>query len=616
MAEKRNADFGFVAKFTVDIILGLAASVLAIWLRLGPAWTRTIFASSLMLYIIIAVAVKAVIYGYMGYSHQSWRSVGLRDAVSLGKGMIIFVIFMSGAFFFLGVQLRIPRSIPINDGALTLLLTAGARALSRFYFEDIRSRKGKKSQKRTLIVGAGEAGTLIARELLRHPETDMRPVGFLDDDPSKRRQSFLGLPVLGNIDSLTEVVQGQRIQQILIAIPSAHGSIIRKVVRHAKEAGITPQIVPGIYEVLSGEVEVSQIRNVDVEDLLRREPVRLDNESIAAYLEGKTILVTGAGGSIGSEIVNQVMKFEPQMLVLLGRGENSIFEAMHRLKLYAPKWAGRVATVIADVRNNAKLEKVFVKYNPQVIFHAAAHKHVPLMEDNPDEAIFNNIGGTSNLVELALRCGVERFVNLSTDKAVNPASIMGASKRIAEMLVQNAAKKAFPGQSFVSVRFGNVLESRGSVVPLFRQQIAQGGPITVTHPEIERYFMTIPEAVQLVLQAAAIGENGSIYVLDMGEPIKIVELARDLIRLSGFEPDEDIEIVFTGLRPGEKLHEELVGDSEKAEKTVYDKIYCIRNDDFPRDFDEKVKSLFCAAQSGDRVIIIKALRGLIGEFGV
>ncbi|HQE22245.1 MAG TPA: polysaccharide biosynthesis protein, partial [Thermosynergistes sp.] len=430
MEEKRNAGSGFVAKFTVDVVLSLAASVLAIWLRLGSGWTHTRFAPPLMIYIIVAMAAKAIIYTYMGYSYQSWRSVGLRDAISLGKGMVIFVILMSGAFFFLGVKLRIPRSIPINDGALTLILTAGARAIVRLYFEDMRSRKGKKPQKRTLIVGAGEAGTLIARELLRHPETDMRPVGFLDDDPSKRRQSFLGLPVFGNIDSLAEVVQKQRIQQILIAMPSAHGSVVRKVVRYAKEAEITPQIVPGIYEVLSGEVEVSQIRNVDVEDLLRRDPVRLDSKSIAAYLEGKTILVTGAGGSIGSEIVNQVMKFEPQMLILLGRGENSIFEAMHRLKLYAPKWAGRVATVIADVRDSARLERIFAEHRPQVVFHAAAHKHVPLMEDNPDEAIFNNVGGTLNLAELALRFEVERFVNLSTDKAVNPASIMGASKRV------------------------------------------------------------------------------------------------------------------------------------------------------------------------------------------
>lgn len=611
MEEKKSVGSGFVAKFAVDVILGLAASVLAIWLRLGSGWTHTSFAPPLMIYIIVAVAVKAIIYAYMGYSYQSWRSVGLRDAISLGKGMVVFVILMSGAFFFLGVKLRIPRSIPINDSALTLLLTAGARAIVRLYFEDMRSRKGKKPQKRTLIVGAGEAGTLIARELLRHPETDMRPVGFLDDDPSKRRQSFLGLPVLGSIDSLAEVVQKQRVQQILIAMPSAHGSVVRKVVRYAKEAEITPQIVPGIYEVLSGEVEVSQIRNVDVEDLLKRDPVRLDSNSIAAYLEGKTILVTGAGGSIGSEIVNQVMKFEPQVLILLGRGENSIFEAMHRLKLYAPKWAGRVATVIADVRDSARLERIFAEHRPQVVFHAAAHKHVPLMEDNPDEAIFNNVGGTLNLAELALRFEVERFVNLSTDKAVNPASIMGASKRVAEMLVQDAAKKASLGQSFVSVRFGNVLGSRGSVVPLFKQQIAQGGPITVTHPEIERYFMTIPEAAQLVLQAAAIGKNGSIYVLDMGEPIKIVELARDLIRLSGFEPDEDIGIVFTGLRPGEKLYEELVDDSEKAEKTIYDKIYCIRSNDFPKDLNEKLKGLLCAAQSGERTVIVKALQELV-----
>ena len=326
-----------------------------------------------------------------------------------------------------------------------------------------------------------------------------------------------------------------------------------------------------MYEILSGNVLISQLRDVEVEDLLRREPVEMDREGIAEYLRGKIVLVTGGGGSIGSEIIRQVANFMPGKVVLLGRGENSLYEFERELERACPALVHE--TVVADIRNREKLEQVFARFRPQVVFHAAAHKHVPLMEANPDEAVFNNVIGTKNLVDMALKFGVERFVNISTDKAVNPTSVMGASKRLSEFLVKWAATQAAAGQSFVSVRFGNVLGSRGSVVPIFKNQIRLGGPVTVTHPEVKRFFMTIPESAQLVLEAARLGENGCVYVLDMGEPIRIIDLARDLIRLSGFEPEMDIPITFTGLRPGEKLFEELLTPDEGGAATRHDQIF-------------------------------------------
>ncbi|WP_456480951.1 polysaccharide biosynthesis protein, partial [Oceanithermus sp.] len=523
---------------------------------------------------------------------------------------------LSALAFFLRPDQPIPRSVPLIEGGLALLLLGGARLAGRILFERAqlaRSQPPHSGSRRVLIIGAGEAGTMLAREMLRHPESGLVPIGFLDDDPSKQRQRFVGLPVLGNIEDLPRVALKAHADEVLIAIPSAPGKVVRRVVELAQRTGLRHRIVPGIYEILSGKVAISQIRDVDVEDLLRRNPVQLDTSEIAGYLEGRVVLITGAGGSIGSEIVRQVARFRPRRILLLGRGENSLYQIERELERTWPELDWR--TIVADVRDREKMQHVFATYAPEVVFHAAAHKHVPMMEANPDEAVFNNVGGTKNVVELALEHGVGRFVNISTDKAVNPTSVMGASKRVAEYLVQWAAQQAKPGQAFVSVRFGNVLGSRGSVIPLFKEQIASGGPVTVTHREMTRYFMTIPEAAQLVLQAGGLGDNGAVYVLDMGEPVRIADLARDLIQLSGLEPGVDIEIVFTGIRPGEKLFEELLTAEEGTEASKHQQIFIARTS--LADLDQRLEllsELFAAARSRDPKRIRAAFKRLVPTY--
>jgi FlaA1/EpsC-like NDP-sugar epimerase len=419
------------------------------------------------------------------------------------------------------------------------------------------------------------------REMLRHPDTGLKPVAFLDDDPSKTGRRIATIPVAGTTADLDSAISTFRVDEVLIAMPSADGRLIRSIVDKTMATGVKSRIIPGVYELLSGRVSINRIREVEVEDLLRRPPVELNNDAIMGYIEGKRVMVTGAGGSIGSELIRQICSFRPKELILLGRGENSIYGLERELERTWPEIPYH--SIIGAVQHKTRLDYIFKRYQPQVIFHAAAHKHVPLMELNPEEAVFNNIIGSKNLVQLAKKYGVSHFVNISTDKAVNPTSVMGASKRMVEYIVQAAARQAKPNQVFVSVRFGNVLGSRGSVVPVFKQQIQAGGPVMVTHPEMLRYFMTIPEASQLVLQAAGQGKNGEIYILDMGQPVKIVDLARDLIRLSGLEPDVDIQIEFTGSRPGEKLFEELMTSEEREEATDHEKIFVAK----PHEFSEE-----------------------------
>jgi len=401
---------------------------------------------------------------------------------------------------------------------------------------------------------------------------------------------------------------------VLIAMPSAPGEIIRRVVDLAREAGVEHRTIPGFYEILSGKALISQFRDVDVEDLLRREPVRSDKHGIASYIAGKRVLVTGAGGSIGSEIVRQIAPFHPESVILLGRGENSLYEFEREFDQAFPDITYH--TIVADIRHRDRIEYVYRTYHPQVVFHAAAHKHVPLMEANPDEAVTNNVLGTQNVAELALQYGVERFVNISTDKAVNPTSLLGATKRIAEKIVTILAARAGENQAFVSVRFGNVLGSRGSVVPVFKKQIERGGPLTVTHPDVSRYFMTIPEACLLVLEAGRLAGNCSVYVLDMGEPIKIIDLARDLIRLSGLEPDHDISIEYVGLRPGEKLYEELLTAEEGVDSSRHEKIFVARltNHLDHAVFYAALDNLYIAANQRNEVEIRHLIKELIPTF--
>lgn len=599
-------------KYAADLALWVLAGALAFWLRVESPLPR--FAQTIPIYLLLTLPVKAVLIFLFGFHRQSWRKVGTRDLFSLmrGVGLGTAVLFPT-AFFVLYGNIPMPRSVPVIEGLIAILLLGGIRLGARIWHERALSRASDRDSHRVLIAGAGDAGTSIARELLRHPEGKMNPIGFLDDDPAKDRQTFVGLPVLGKIEDLPRVVSESGADEVLIAMPSAPGQVIRRVVELAQRSKISYRTMPGLYDILSGKVSIRQIREVALEDLLRRKPIQLEIETIAGYLDNRVVLITGAGGSIGSEVVRQVCHFKPRRLVLLGRGENNIYQMERELDRNHPEI--EYISVIGNVQNREKLRSVFEQHHPQVIFHVAAHKHVPLMELNPDEAIFNNVGGTRNLAELALEYGVERMVNISTDKAVNPTSVMGASKRAAEYVVESIARRAASGQVFVSVRFGNVLGSRGSVVPLFKQQISQGGPVTVTHPEMTRYFMTIPEAAQLVLQAGGLGDNGAVYVLDMGEPVKIVDLATDLIRLSGFEPEVDIEIRFSGIRPGEKLFEELLTPEEGTIATRHEKIFVARQTSFPADrFPMLLDALFEAAETRDGLLIRTALMDMIPTF--
>jgi FlaA1/EpsC-like NDP-sugar epimerase len=600
-------------KYAFDLALWVLASPFAFLLRLesGYFW----YAQQALIYTILGLILKAILIYWMRLHRQSWHRVGIRDLFRLVRTILIGVLSLLSVAFLMYVYpwARIPRSIPLLEGALAVLMMGGIRMLTRVVYERNARQTVGRAARRVLVVGAGESGTIMVREMLRHPEAGMAPVGYLDDDLSKRRDLYLGYPVLGTIDDLPRVVRRVPVDEVLIAMPSAPGEVIRRVVGLARAAHVPHRIVPGAYDILSGKISISQIREVDVEDLLRRDPVRLDLQAIQSYLEGRVVLVTGAGGSIGSELVRQMIGVRPGKLILIDRDENNLYLFERELAERHPD--AHVLCIVSDIQRKDKLERIFAEHRPQVVFHAAAHKHVPMMEINADEAVTNNVLGTQNLLQVSAANGVERFVNISTDKAVRPSSIMGASKRVAEYLVQQAASRAAPGQGFVSVRFGNVLGSRGSVVPIFKEQIRRGGPITVTHPDIARYFMSISEAAQLVLQAAALNQNGALYVLDMGEPVKIVDLARDLIGLSGLRPEIDIPIQYVGLRPGEKLHEELLTHEEGMGATRHEKIYIVCLDDnADRAFEPLLTELLAAAACGDAGRIRDLLQQIIPSY--
>nr|PZN02262.1 MAG: nucleoside-diphosphate sugar epimerase [Bacillota bacterium] len=463
----------------------------------------------------------------------------------------------------------------------------------------------KNGKKRVLVVGAGHAGSLVIKEFKQNPELEMVPVGIIDDDKSKHGLSIYGVRVLGGREKIPYIVEAKKVEEIIIAMPSVDRREVKKIADICSATKCKVKIVPGIYELLNGKVDVRKIRDIRIEDLLGREPVRININAAKEYLKGKKVLVTGAGGSIGSELVRQVARFEPELLLLFDISENNIFDLEHQLKTYFPKQ--KYIPIIGSIRDVAKVEAVMAKYRPDVVFHAAAHKHVPLMELNPMEAIKNNVFGTLYVAEAAKKYKAERFILISTDKAVNPKNVMGASKRVAEIIIQMMAKSS--ETRFAAVRFGNVLGSAGSVIPLFKKQIEAGGPVTVTHPEVTRYFMTIPEAVQLVIQAGAMAEGGEIFVLDMGEPVKILDLATEMIKLSGLEPGKDIKIEFIGLRPGEKLHEELFYDKEDVIKTQCEKIYLAKTSSSYSEFKkelENLKNIFLASN--------KELQKLIERF--
>ncbi|AZR74908.1 nucleoside-diphosphate sugar epimerase [Anoxybacter fermentans] len=539
-----------------------------------------------------------------------WRYANLHELVSIIQGVTLGSVILVGYVFFFRVSF--PRSIIILDWMTTIMLIGGSRFFLRIWKEYSGPVAASQNAKRVLIVGAGDAGEMVLKEYKKHKELNTRIVGFIDDDPAKLNLEIHGVRVLGNRNKIPYIIKRYNVDEVIIAIPSASGKEIREIHKLcSKNNNVTVRILPGVYEIINGDVSLNQIREVQVEDLLGREPVKINMEEVAAYLTGKTVLITGGGGSIGSELCRQVARFDPEKLIIFDISENNVYDIELELKERYKHL--NIIPVIGSIRDMPRLRQVFKKYRPDVVFHAAAHKHVPLMEYNPEEAVKNNIFGTRNVALAADEFGVERFVMISTDKAVNPTNVMGATKRVAEMIIQDINKRS--KTKFVAVRFGNVLGSRGSVIPLFKKQIAQGGPVTVTHPEITRYFMTIPEASQLVIQAGALGQGGEVFVLDMGKPVKIIDLARDLIELSGLKVGEDIEIKITGLRPGEKLYEELLSDKEETLATKHERILIAKMDEFEskllREALEQMEQIIASSISD---YLLKTLVKLVATF--
>jgi FlaA1/EpsC-like NDP-sugar epimerase len=560
---------------------------------------------------VIAVVVKIPAFFFFGLYRRLWMYASTNELRLIIVAVSTASVLTSGIMILLLslglVQPGMPRSALGIDWLLSIILIGGSRFALRMLSEQSGNRAGKG--KHVLIIGAGDAGALVVRELQKSSQLNLLPVGFLDDDPAKQRHEIYGVRVIGKISDLPAVLDKGLADEVIIAIPTAPGSVVRLVTDVCRLKGIPSRTMPGIYELIGGKVNVSRLREVDITDLLRRDPVRVNDELVGYALEGKRVLVTGAGGSIGRELCRQIARRAPSQMLLLGHGENSIFEILLELREdYADL---TLFPVIADVRDRGRIASVFDRYQPQVIFHAAAHKHVPLMEANPTEAVSNNVLGTQNLVQIAADARVERFVLISTDKAVQPSSVYGATKRLAEMLVLDAARRS--QLPFTVVRFGNVLGSRGSIIPLFKAQIARGGPLTITHPDMRRFFMTIPEAVYLVLQAASMGQGGETFVLNMGEPVRILDLAEDLIRLSGLEPHRDIEIVFTGTRPGEKLTEELWDAGTPLERTAHPDIFRLASSEIStgRSLSAVVEALKDASQHSDTTSILRTLTASI-----
>jgi FlaA1/EpsC-like NDP-sugar epimerase len=613
------------------VIFGLTPTA-ALLLRTDGVINGEADVPSLWVVTCLFVVVKLAVLFAAGVYSRYWRYASVDElariagagaaALLLQAGLLFLVLYPTGL-----VVGEFPRSIPLIDTLLAFGLAGGLRYSVRFADRRAGGRSNGHAE-RVVVAGANWVGVSIVKEMQRNPQLGMSPVAFVDDDPLKQRVAVVGIPVMGKCSDVAGVLEDVQAHKVIIAMPSASGKTIRKIVELAEQAGAQVKIIPGMNELLDGTVSVTQLRDVRIDDLLRRDPIRTDTTAVGQMVRGKRVLVTGAGGSIGSELCRQIIRLRPASLIILGHGENSIFEIhnelLRMLETPTPTLINaahdetptpQVHPVIADTRALNRLWAVFAQVRPEVVFHAAAHKHVPLMEFNPTEAVTNNIIGTRNLLQVSRIMGVERFVMVSTDKAVNPTSVMGASKRVAELLVNQTARQT--GKPYVAVRFGNVLGSRGSVLHTFQQQIANGGPITVTHPEMKRYFMTIPEAVQLVLQAATLGSGGEVFMLDMGQPVKIVDLARDLIKLSGLEEGRDIEIAFTGMRPGEKLFEELLTTCENYRPTLHEKIRIAEGFDgnMPGLLDLGVKRVEQAAARNDEEATYALLQALIPEFG-
>lgn len=592
-------------------------------LDLGEYW------GSFALFAGAALIIVPAIFMLVGVYAQYWRYASFYEFSLLAfalafAGIVLTGLVLLGRALFPSMPV-VPLSVPLIFVMPALVLTALPRLSMHARFRPSLGHRTPKGGNRVLIMGAGEAGAMITQSM-RLARRNTVIVGFVDDNPHKHGVRINGAPVLGDRHAIPRLVAEHHINEVIIAMPSAPGKTIRDIVSICEHAGVHTKIIPGIAELVDGRFSVNHIRDVQIEDLLRRAPIKTDMQAVSDLIRGRRVMVTGGGGSIGSEICRHVLRYEPSELIILGHGENSVFSIHNELQQWlhtahyqsdrangseAPRSMPILHTVIADIRFAERIHAVFEHYRPEIVFHAAAHKHVPLMESNPVEAVTNNVLGTRNLLDASIVTGVERFVMISTDKAVNPTSVMGSSKRAAELLVHHAAKLS--GRAFMAVRFGNVLGSRGSVVWTFKQQIAAGGPVTVTHPEMRRYFMTIPEAVQLVLQAAALGRGGEVFTLDMGEPVKILDLARDMIELSGLQVGRDIDIAFVGLRPGEKLFEELFLPGEQYDRTSHDKIFIAQYASrlVPPDVLALIADLEEAALSDDAQRTVRLLRLIV-----
>lgn len=552
----------------IDIILVNLSVVGALALRFDFVLPKVYMDMYINNLLIITVLMLGANYAFNLYN-SLWKYASIDEMISI----LLASFTGSIALYIISIfadSVQFPRSFYPMFALLNVTFIGG----SRYTYRTLRRIKNihikdYAARSKVLIIGAGKAGSMVIKELYNNPQIKKKPVAFIDDDIKKAWGKIHGVPVVGTREDIGRIVKEKKIDEIIIAMPSSEKRNLKEIIDICKETRCKLMTLPGVYELIDGQVDIKMIRDVDVEDLLGREPVEVNLREICNYIEDRTVLVTGGGGSIGSELCRQIARFEPNKLLIMDIYENNAYEIQNELK---HKYVDLdMEVIIASVRDKKRLEQVFNKYRPEIIFHAAAHKHVPLMESNPTEAIKNNVFGTLNVADMADKYGAMRFVLISTDKAVNPTNIMGATKRVAEMIIQ--AKDKQSNTEYVAVRFGNVLGSNGSVIPLFKKQIARGGPVTVTHPDIIRYFMTIPEAAQLVIQAGAMAMGGEIFVLDMGKPVRIADLAQDLIKLSGFEPNTDIEIIYTGLRPGEKLYEELLMSEEGLKETRHEKIF-------------------------------------------
>ena len=563
----------------VDIITIIVHSFLAIILRyeLKYSWVPQEYLHSIRSYMLINIVTTIVIFFILNLYNSVWSFAGLRELTMIGVGCFLSTICQ--AFGMQILVLPVPRSFHV----FYFFLMISTTILTRFSYRILGVLKnGFRKQEghiyHTLVIGAGEAGSMIIHELKYSAHLNSKVVGVIDDNPHKKGKLIHGVRILGGRECIIEVTEKYDVDEIILAIPSASARTTRQILEICNQTTCKLKILPGMYQLITEDVSVSKLRDVSIEDLLGRDPIQVDLESVRGYVEGKCVMVTGGGGSIGSELCRQIARYNPKRLIIFDIYENNAYDIQQELKIDYPQL--KLTVLIGSVRNTSRIEWVMDKYRPDVVYHAAAHKHVPLMEDSPNEAIKNNVFGTYKTARAADKFGVKRFVLISTDKAVNPTNIMGASKRMCEMIIQTFNR--YSKTEYVAVRFGNVLGSNGSVIPLFKRQMAAGGPLTVTHPDIIRYFMTIPEAVSLVLQAGAFAKGGEIFVLDMGEPVKIADLAKNLIRLSGYTLGVDMDIKYTGLRPGEKLYEELLVKEEGIQKTDNNLIYIGK----PLEFDE------------------------------